>query len=52
MGGKYLEDCQVIGEWDQSQGVFAAGYAPWAYDREKARKLWEVSLGLVGLGDK
>ncbi|KAF5011211.1 hypothetical protein FDECE_2665 [Fusarium decemcellulare] len=48
-GGKYLEDCQIIGPWDPATGLTGTGYAPWAYDETKAAKLWELSLELVGL---
>ncbi|KAF4460646.1 short-chain dehydrogenase [Fusarium albosuccineum] len=48
-GGKYLEDCQIIGPWDPATGLTGTGYAPWAYDATKAAKLWELSLELVGL---
>ncbi|KAH6892534.1 hypothetical protein B0T10DRAFT_400913 [Thelonectria olida] len=47
-GGKYLEDCQVIGPWDPATGLIGPGYAPWTYDEEKATKLWEKSLEWVG----
>jgi NAD(P)-dependent dehydrogenase (short-subunit alcohol dehydrogenase family) len=47
-GGKYLEDCQVIGPWDPATGRIGQGYAPWVYDEEKATKLWEKSLEWVG----
>ncbi|RFU28882.1 hypothetical protein B7463_g7443, partial [Scytalidium lignicola] len=50
-GGKYLEDCQVIGPWD-GVGRFTPGYGPHAYDAEGAKRLWKVSLGLVGLKDE
>ena len=48
-GGKYLEDCQIIGPWDPATTQMDPGYAPWTYDEEKAAKLWELSLELVGL---
>jgi NAD(P)-dependent dehydrogenase (short-subunit alcohol dehydrogenase family) len=48
-GGKYLEDCQVIGAWTAENGQWGPGYAAWAYDEEKAKKLWAISLDLVGL---
>ncbi|CAG9950599.1 unnamed protein product [Clonostachys rosea f. rosea IK726] len=51
-GGRYLADCV-----EQSQAkpgtppldAVDLGYAPWAFDEEKAKKLWEVSCGLVGV---
>jgi hypothetical protein len=27
------------------------GYATWAYDEEKSKRLWKVSLELLGLKD-
>ncbi|KXH35651.1 oxidoreductase [Colletotrichum simmondsii] len=50
-GGKYLEDCQIIGAWDPATGDIGSGYATWAYDQEKAEKLWSLGLKLVGLPD-
>ncbi|KAL2875645.1 hypothetical protein SGCOL_009106 [Colletotrichum sp. CLE4] len=50
-GGKYLEDCQIIGAWDLATGEIGPGYATWAYDQEKAEKLWPLGLKLVGLSD-
>ncbi|KAJ3192877.1 hypothetical protein HDU83_005945 [Entophlyctis luteolus] len=50
-GGKYLEDCQIIGAWNEENGQWGPGYASWAYDEEKAKKLWALSLKLVGLPD-
>ncbi|KAK1622799.1 short-chain dehydrogenase [Colletotrichum phormii] len=51
LGGKYLEDCQIIGAWDPATGEIGPGYATWAYDQEKAEKLWPLGLKLVGLSD-
>ncbi|KAL9115950.1 MAG: hypothetical protein Q9227_000318 [Pyrenula ochraceoflavens] len=51
--GVYLEDCQVareVGKEDMRKGdPLAKGYAEWAYDGEKAGRLWEVSEELVGV---
>jgi NAD(P)-dependent dehydrogenase (short-subunit alcohol dehydrogenase family) len=49
LGGKYLEDCHISRPWIESEGQWADGYAPWAYDAEKEGKLWNKSLDLVGL---
>ncbi|GIJ88208.1 hypothetical protein Asppvi_007126 [Aspergillus pseudoviridinutans] len=49
MGGKYLEDVQIAKAYDPSEGQWAPGYASYAYNPEKERKLWEVSLKLVGV---
>jgi NAD(P)-dependent dehydrogenase (short-subunit alcohol dehydrogenase family) len=45
-GGLYLEDCHVAGPQAEANGP--TGYAPWAYDREGAAKLWTISEKLVG----
>ncbi|KAH7459068.1 hypothetical protein FOMA001_g20318 [Fusarium oxysporum f. sp. matthiolae] len=47
--GKYLEDCQIAGPWDPETGEMGSGYAPWVYNEDKAVKLWERSVELVGL---
>ena len=47
-GGKYLEDCQ---ESQLKKGNEWGGRAPHAYDVEGAKRLWDVSLKLVGLQD-
>lgn len=46
-GGKYLEDCRIAQEVKSKDEW--GGYAPHAYDVEAAKKLWHVSLQLVGL---
>jgi NAD(P)-dependent dehydrogenase (short-subunit alcohol dehydrogenase family) len=52
-GGKYLEDCMVspmVEEgYDYTLGI---GYEKWAYDEEKAKRLWEVSNELVGFQEE
>ncbi|KAI0100077.1 hypothetical protein GGR51DRAFT_533758 [Nemania sp. FL0031] len=48
-GGKYLENCQIIGPWDASLDMWGPGFAAHAYDAEKENKLWEKSLEWVGL---
>ncbi|KAH7237794.1 uncharacterized protein BKA55DRAFT_543309 [Fusarium redolens] len=51
-GGKYLVDCDVakpsVGGEDK---MITPTYAPYAYDVEKATRLWNDSLKLVGLED-
>lgn len=52
-GGKYLVDCDVAKpavEGDDK--IIGPGYAPHAYDVEKAARLWKDSLKLVGLEDE
>ncbi|PVH88659.1 short-chain dehydrogenase [Cadophora sp. DSE1049] len=51
VGGKYLEDCQIINAWTEADGQWGPGYASWAYDAEKENKLWAKSLEMVGLKD-
>ena len=48
-GGKYLEECQVSQGLVEGGDVVGPGHAPWAYHEEDAKKLYEVSLKLVGL---
>lgn len=49
-GGKYLENCQIIGQW-KGDGMFTPGYGAHTYNPEGEAKLWKVSLDLVGLKD-
>ncbi|KAL6405504.1 oxidoreductase [Ilyonectria robusta] len=50
-GGKYLSNlaeegpAETTGNWLQSE----VGYAPWAYDEEAAKELWEESNKMVGV---
>lgn len=46
-GGKYLENCQIIGPYDPAGEVWGPGYGVHAYDEEKAAKLWEKSVEWV-----
>lgn len=48
-GGKYLDNCQIAGPHDPSKGDFAPGYAPWAYDRDGAARLWTTTLEMLHL---
>ncbi|KAL3473882.1 short-chain dehydrogenase [Aspergillus californicus] len=48
LGGKYLENVQIAKAYDASEGQWAPGYFPYAYSPEKERKLWEISLKMVG----
>ncbi|KAK1674655.1 hypothetical protein BDP55DRAFT_704877 [Colletotrichum godetiae] len=52
-GGKYLNDCA---EGGPGVGGFTPattdpGYAPWAYDEEKAARSWRESCKMVGVED-
>jgi hypothetical protein len=51
-GGRYLESMQEIGEWtgpeERRVDWIDPGYAPFAYDKEKENKLWELSEKLIG----
>ncbi|KAL1856963.1 hypothetical protein Daus18300_010523 [Diaporthe australafricana] len=52
-GGKYIVDCAVAEPYVEGADKFtAAGYAPYAYDAEEAKRLWRDSLKLVGLPDE
>ncbi|KAH7115404.1 WW domain-containing oxidoreductase [Dactylonectria estremocensis] len=52
-GGKYLINCTVAEPYTEGDDKFiASGYAPYAYDVEKARRLWSDSLKLVGIRDE
>ncbi|KAF2970118.1 hypothetical protein GQX73_g3490 [Xylaria multiplex] len=51
-GGKYLEQCQVSEGITQGSDVIGPGHAPWAYDGEDAKKLYDVSMKLVGLEEE
>ncbi|RFU28710.1 hypothetical protein B7463_g7606, partial [Scytalidium lignicola] len=50
-GGKYLESMQEIGGWPgpeaRRQDWTCSGYAPYAYDQEKADRLWNLTEELV-----
>ncbi|KAH7349150.1 WW domain-containing oxidoreductase [Pyrenochaeta sp. MPI-SDFR-AT-0127] len=49
-GGKYLVDCAVARPYVEGDDkLLTPGYAPHAYDAEKAKRLWSDSLKLVGL---
>jgi NAD(P)-dependent dehydrogenase (short-subunit alcohol dehydrogenase family) len=52
-GGKYLADCEEQGPVEPGAPMTSgdSGYATWAYDEEKAKKLWVESLKMVGLED-
>jgi NAD(P)-dependent dehydrogenase (short-subunit alcohol dehydrogenase family) len=52
-GGKYLEDCAVAAPKDmESKAIFVPGHVPHAYDAEGAKKLWKLSLRMVGLPEE
>ncbi|KAL6229029.1 hypothetical protein BDW75DRAFT_235507 [Aspergillus navahoensis] len=49
-GGKYLANCAVAEPYTEGDDKFTTpGYAPHAYDVDKAKRLWSDSLKLVGL---
>jgi NAD(P)-dependent dehydrogenase (short-subunit alcohol dehydrogenase family) len=48
IGGRYFEDCQEAGPVDPGAEVPGSGVAPYALDPENARRLWELSLEVVG----
>jgi NAD(P)-dependent dehydrogenase (short-subunit alcohol dehydrogenase family) len=45
-GGRYLCNCEEAGP--STGKPFDEGYSDWVYDVEKARKLWDVSLKMIG----
>jgi hypothetical protein len=50
VGGRYFSDCNEATLVDHRPEDFAemfAGVAPYALDRENARRLWELSLAAV-----
>ncbi|KAJ5445981.1 Short-chain dehydrogenase/reductase SDR [Penicillium cf. griseofulvum] len=48
----YLVNCAVAEPYVEGDDKFSApGYSPYAYDVEKAKRLWNDSLKLVGLRD-
>ncbi|KAM0287398.1 hypothetical protein ACHAQH_000348 [Verticillium albo-atrum] len=52
-GGKYLVNCAVAQPYVEGDDkTIAPGYAPYAYDEEKAKRLWSDSLKIVGLPDE
>ncbi|KAF1970284.1 NAD(P)-binding protein [Bimuria novae-zelandiae CBS 107.79] len=48
-GGKYLDNCQIALPVPEGVGLFVSGYKKYAFDEEKAKKLWSMSNKLVGL---
>ncbi|EEY21204.1 retinol dehydrogenase [Verticillium alfalfae VaMs.102] len=51
--GKYLVDCDVAEPHLEGEDrLTSRGYAPWAFDLEKASRLWRDSLRLVGLPEE
>ena len=46
-GGKFLEDCSISEPLKGESKGLTPGYAPYAYDEEAAKKLWELSLDMV-----
>ncbi|KAI9149617.1 Oxidoreductase calI [Paramyrothecium foliicola] len=46
-GGKYLEHCQIAKPPKPGCGQFGPGYSAWAYDQEKAARLWNKSVELI-----
>ncbi|KAF2115618.1 short-chain dehydrogenase [Lophiotrema nucula] len=51
-GGLYLEDCGISEPVKEGYSLLDQGYESWAYDEAKEKKLWKVSLELVGLKDE
>jgi NAD(P)-dependent dehydrogenase (short-subunit alcohol dehydrogenase family) len=51
VGAKYLENCQVSSPAPENASLADIGYAPWAFDEEKEKKLWIESCKMVGVDD-
>lgn len=50
-GGRYLADCAEAGPFKGESAMATGddGYATWAYDEPKAKRLWEESCKMVGV---
>ncbi|KAJ2905451.1 putative short-chain dehydrogenase protein [Zalerion maritima] len=48
-GGKYTENCEIIGLAPENFEMLDYGYAKWAYDPEGEEKLWKLSCELAGI---
>jgi hypothetical protein len=48
IGGRYFEDCNEAEPVDPAVEMPASGVAIYALDPENARRLWELSLEVVG----
>ncbi|TID01630.1 Retinol dehydrogenase 12 [Colletotrichum higginsianum] len=53
-GGRYLADCAEAGPAPAGYSMTSTdpGYAPWAYDAEKAARLWRESCKMVGVEEE
>ncbi|KAI0468614.1 hypothetical protein F4859DRAFT_194757 [Xylaria cf. heliscus] len=51
-GGKYLEECRVSQGLREGSDAVGPGHAPWVYHEEDAKKLYDMSLKLVGLEEQ
>lgn len=51
-GGKYMDNCQIAPPTPEGAEITFPGYAEWAYNEEKAKKLWKMSNELVGLPEE
>ncbi|WYZ39994.1 hypothetical protein EsH8_IV_000335 [Colletotrichum jinshuiense] len=52
-GGRYLTDCAEVGPGAPGYNPMSSdlGYAPWAYDQDKAARLWVESCKMVAFED-
>lgn len=50
-GALYLEDCRVGEPVKEGYRMFDPGYAPHAFNEENEKKLWALSLAMVGLNE-
>ncbi|TEA12666.1 WW domain-containing oxidoreductase [Colletotrichum sidae] len=49
-GGRYLAQCVEQGPARDASSYTEMGYAAWAFDEEKASRLWEESCRMAGVG--
>lgn len=50
VGGIYLENCSVVAMHDPEKDlIYAPGYAKYAFDEQSEKRLWQISMDMVGL---
>jgi len=49
-GALYLEDC-AMGKEAAGDDIISGGYAPFAFNEEAEKKLWDLSCKMVGIDD-
>ncbi|HEX6443882.1 MAG TPA: hypothetical protein VF053_02250 [Streptosporangiales bacterium] len=48
VSGRCLEDCSIAEPWTENGDPPRGRHLPYALDKDKARRLWELSERLVG----